>query len=1514
MMTIPASPTTKPTQVYRLNTERGVTNIGSHPDNDIAIHDPTVLPFHLMLDHRQKPYKVYILSPDADVCINGVRLAGSASQEIYDFRQIQFAGYTLQGQESTNGNPAEHVAVIPLDSMALMMPVAVPGSLPDGNLADNPSQATSPVRLDDVILVNLETAQAVVNVEQPAIFALTVVNGGPIVATFDLEVAGLPPEWVEIHPPRLNLYEGSRAAVQVSITAPRDPSSQAKTYAVQFVVTSPNYPGLSGTAQASLVVNPYYEYTVGNITPRSKSISWGKKSAQTSFQITNLGNSPAGYLVSAQDEENGCQFSFPLTGQTTLVKQAEIQVEAGQTSTIPIQINPIRRSLIRLHSRQYQYTVTTQSLADPASTRSISGTFISRPLFGLFSVLLAVILVTVGGYFLLKPSIYTFGVKAKIIRLGEAATLQWKVSPFTSNLQITGISDPIKANQNQITTVPANTATTYTLTAGNWLANLLRLDIHSQPVTVLAIPSYPEIDTFTVDDEALFQGDNLTVKWATKNATEVYLTIEGVTESLKPEEFSGQRIVPIKKNTLVILQAKNSSGTVDRSAYIRAIKPSVQLVSFEVTPQTVTKGDPVTISWEVAGDGIESVMISPFTDPLPNTGKLTFFPDSSMEFVLTVKSRGDQQLQPELRSVGVLGAPAAPKINIFNVIPNKLTIPGNVEVSWSVTGATTDIVLTSLDGEIARGLPPQGFRTVPINKTTSLILTAYNGKLSDAQSKDVEYSALKPVQVVITSVTPSTGLLLGDKVLVQFTVSPLDANGNPAKPAALGYPELSGKVDVTNGFDNCDPVPELPATSCQMALTRITGQPIRATYSGDANYARTTSAPYTNYTVSGNPAILTTNFIYGPQHGAKLVVGEPFTIGFTFSPFSPVATTPVTGKVDVFDVTGGGNKPLCENITLANIDKNNPLDASGTCPMAGFSTVGQKSLKFVFKDSPSYASTPPVDNSLSVGKADTTVTYLYDLSAQTVVGQPFPVTIVVKPKAPGGGTPTGKVSVWDAAYKNPDNSCDPMIALDTNSQGSCSLTLWHASPLDPADPNHLLRIPKTLEATYSGDANYNAGQSEDKTHVVNPSPTSVTLTFNPGSGPQYAQIGQTVDVGFTVAAAGEGAGSPSGPIRLNVNGNPVAQCSLNYPTLSHCSLILSSNILPSNKVLSIQGYYDGNADYIANDSSTLSYQVYPAETVIQATADPASVVGAGEIVTVTASVNTRLSSMISPTGTITVQGDQPATGEVNTCPFSPPGSVSCDITLTGEGPRTITVTYSPGAGNTDFQPSTTTIPYRVKRSVNLNFYTYQTSPIVGQQVTFYFSVTPMDGQGGIATNTVTITAINSTDPGDVYSCTGNLTVGSCTIHFARAVSYTLSGEYSGDDNFASKTYSPTPSTISISPATTQIPDISLSRDINNIHAGDLFSATFQVLNIDSSPIPSGTAYLLLSTTNYCSPLDADWMKNHGTQASINPLGIGTFLNQSFNAAGNWYINVYFADPYGNYKDACIPKPVTVLPP
>src|SRR5690606_22588649 len=87
--------------------------------------------------------------------------------------------------------------------------------------------AQPPDRLDDIIVIDLSAREWVIDVDQQATCQVTIVNGGPIVASFQVDVQGLDPSWVTITPRQVNLYEGERATVQITIQPPRAPTSLA---------------------------------------------------------------------------------------------------------------------------------------------------------------------------------------------------------------------------------------------------------------------------------------------------------------------------------------------------------------------------------------------------------------------------------------------------------------------------------------------------------------------------------------------------------------------------------------------------------------------------------------------------------------------------------------------------------------------------------------------------------------------------------------------------------------------------------------------------------------------------------------------------------------------------------------------------------------------------------------------------------------------------------------------------------------------------------------------------------------------------------------------------------------------------------------------------------------------------------------------------------------------------------------------------------------------------------------
>ena len=107
--------TSSPTHAttFRLNLQKGITNIGSHPANDIVIDDPRVQPFHLILDHRKKPYQIIALSPESNIRLNGVSIAGNDPIEVKDLNQVQFNGFAFHANLNPVGAETGEIEITP---------------------------------------------------------------------------------------------------------------------------------------------------------------------------------------------------------------------------------------------------------------------------------------------------------------------------------------------------------------------------------------------------------------------------------------------------------------------------------------------------------------------------------------------------------------------------------------------------------------------------------------------------------------------------------------------------------------------------------------------------------------------------------------------------------------------------------------------------------------------------------------------------------------------------------------------------------------------------------------------------------------------------------------------------------------------------------------------------------------------------------------------------------------------------------------------------------------------------------------------------------------------------------------------------------------------------------------------------------------------------------------------------------------------------------------------------------
>ena len=140
---------------FDLDVGDGLTNVGRHPSNNVVLRGPNVADFHLVIDHRSKPYQVAVIDPGAQATVAGQPLTPGVYLPLQPWDSIDLAGYAMilvEGQGEPAYTPPAPSAAVPLPAAtppATTPPVtpppgaAAPTVGPGG--APAPTPATPPV-------------------------------------------------------------------------------------------------------------------------------------------------------------------------------------------------------------------------------------------------------------------------------------------------------------------------------------------------------------------------------------------------------------------------------------------------------------------------------------------------------------------------------------------------------------------------------------------------------------------------------------------------------------------------------------------------------------------------------------------------------------------------------------------------------------------------------------------------------------------------------------------------------------------------------------------------------------------------------------------------------------------------------------------------------------------------------------------------------------------------------------------------------------------------------------------------------------------------------------------------------------------------------------------------------------------------------------------------------------------------------------------------------------------------
>jgi hypothetical protein len=316
------------------------------------------------------------------------------------------------------------------------------------------------------------------------------------------------------------------------------------------------------------------------------------------------------------------------------------------------------------------------------------------------------------------------------------------------------------------------------------------------------------------------------------------------------------------------------------------------------------------------------------------------------------------------------------------------------------------------------------------------------------------------------------------------------------------------------------------------------------------------------------------------------VFGQSLTLTATVSPQSSGSGTP-TGTIQ-FQVDGN------------NMGNPVRVSSSGTASFTISNLpVGTHTFSASYSGDRNFtASTGSLTETVNQASTSTALT---SNANPTVSGQSVTFTAIVSVQSPGAGTPTGMVQ-----FQIDGQNVSGAIALNTSGTASFSMT-------------SLAVGTHTVTASYSGDGSFasstgslTGGQS------VNPKPVTSTMTAVSSSG-NPSVSGQSVTFTATISIMAPGAGTPTGTVQFQIDGNNAGGAVTVSTSASLTTASFTTSTLTTG-THTITASYSGDASFAGSFASLSGGQVVKAAT------------GAGGNVTVTLNAVSQVLTISGDTG------------------------------------------------------------------------------------------------------------------------------------------------------------------------------------------------------------------------------------------------------------------------------------------
>ncbi len=668
------------------------------------------------------------------------------------------------------------------------------------------------------------------------------------------------------------------------------------------------------------------------------------------------------------------------------------------------------------------------------------------------------------------------------------------------------------------------------------------------------------------------------------------------------------------------------------------------------------------------------------------------------------------------------------------------------------------------------------FLTSSLVPGTHTIVAIHSGDADFAGSQSsavAEISTTAGAQVTLASSTnPSRP---GQSVTFTTTI---------AVPDGLAAP--TGTVTVMDGTTTLGTAPVDPNHTASFATDTLAvgTHSLTAVYSGDANYAGSTSAPL-GQTVEANATTLELTSSENPS-----TFGDSITLSAT--------VTTDSGAVPAGSVSFAKGTTTLGTATL---------DDTGVATLTlAKLTGGSHDLTATFD--PGNGSTPASGTLTQVvNPAATTITLA--AASPILFGEAATFTVQVTGPSSAPAVPTGSVTLFEGtsalASGLVDDTGTVTIDLTGLSVGTHSIT-----------------------AIYEGDADFAIAQSSAVSEEVDPGGTVVTLTMNPNPGITLQSMTWTATVRSTVPDAG----TPTGTVYLHYSHNGDLGGIESSADLDGSGTATNSiHELPGAQTQHLVAVYPGDTNFAASTSAVEAEVINPTPAWLTLASDTtAPVFGQPVTFTVTPGASVLNPAQIGAfSGTITFMDGAVMLGDVIKLGGQPTPTFT--TSALGLGTHAITAVF---AGSSLFGPATSAKEtVTVGQAATTVAVTSSENPSkLGQPVTF--TATPAAAAPGAGSPTGTVTFSQA---GTTMGMAAIGPDGSARVTYAGLAVGTspVVATYSGDGNFTGSTSNPLAQIVQPSRTT-----ITISTDLNPATYGQTVAFTATVAaSAPGTGIPTG---------------------------------------------------------------------------